>query len=719
MPLKMKRYRLIPIYLIIFLVYHVAKAQGLQLTASYGPGIETGGKMVNDAHGNVYIFGTFTDSIKLSNTIYATASGNFDCYIAKFNHFMQPQWVKTIGTSGVEGAGAIAYYDGRIFLGGWYGAQTTINNDTLFYNLTCISPGFIASMDTSGNFIHAQSFTKDNSISCFVNALEVNKTGLVIAGRLKGQFDFGNNHYLNTYLSGNEHDIFTARFDTAFTCTMAIKANSSLGIQNGDDGATALQLDTLGNIYVGGYFGAISSLSNATLYFGTQTLTAVGGYGFSDFFIAKIRPNGAMAWLRGSGGTLPDFVYKLCLENDSRIALAGRYSDNSTIAGIALPASPADYSSFVGAIDSAGTGISAFRISNESTFQSLKKGYDNYLYAADINTTSPSSRFKIYKIQTDTGIIAIDSLTILQAGNYNAGDIIPPANSCNELRINAGFNMLVKYNNDTVIEQNYQQNLYDFFYGKFSFDTDLLLTAPEITSLTDTVYCSNTDTIHLSVSMVNNASQYFWSILPANAGTVSSNGINAGLALDALYDGPLSISCYAANFCNNSPTSPPLHLTIHAAPTVNAIAAIASNQVEATVINQSNFNWYLDGVPLPYPNSTIINCQGIGSYSVVANNAFCSDSLAEFISCVITAATEKTGSTIKIYPNPAKAMLYIESAGNEPNYIKVYDYTGKVLQESTVSGKVSSLNLNELNSGCYFITIQSHNSYFSSKIIIE
>ena len=58
---------------------------------------------------------------------------------------------------------------------------------------------------------------------------------------------------------------------------------------------------------------------------------------FSDYFVAKIKPNGAAAWLRGSGGSLPDFITNLCLENDTRIAVAGRYSDNSNVGGIPLP----------------------------------------------------------------------------------------------------------------------------------------------------------------------------------------------------------------------------------------------------------------------------------------------------------------------------------------------------------------------------------------------
>jgi hypothetical protein len=146
--------------LFLMLIIRLTQAQNLQLSSSFGPGVETGGKMTQDAHGNIYCFGIFTDTMKLTSNIYAVSNGNFDCYISKFNRYMQPQWIKSIGGTGAEGAGAISYFDGKLFLGGWYGAQTIIDNDTLDFNFNCIAPGFIVSMDTSGNFIRAKDFKR-------------------------------------------------------------------------------------------------------------------------------------------------------------------------------------------------------------------------------------------------------------------------------------------------------------------------------------------------------------------------------------------------------------------------------------------------------------------------------------------------------------------------------------------------------------------------------
>ena len=39
-------------------------SQNIQLSSSLGYGIETGGKMTQDANGNIYCFGIFTDTMR-------------------------------------------------------------------------------------------------------------------------------------------------------------------------------------------------------------------------------------------------------------------------------------------------------------------------------------------------------------------------------------------------------------------------------------------------------------------------------------------------------------------------------------------------------------------------------------------------------------------------------------------------------------------------------
>ncbi len=76
------------LYFALLLLTKNLTAQNIQLASSQGTGIESGGKMTRDDNGNIYCFGTFTDTLRLSNTLFAFSNGNFDCYIIKFNRYM-------------------------------------------------------------------------------------------------------------------------------------------------------------------------------------------------------------------------------------------------------------------------------------------------------------------------------------------------------------------------------------------------------------------------------------------------------------------------------------------------------------------------------------------------------------------------------------------------------------------------------------------------------
>lgn len=691
-------------------------AQNIQVASSSGSGLENGGAMTADAHGNIYCFGTFTDTLKILNAPAQFSNGNYDCYVAKFNRYMQIQWIKTIGSSGAEGAGDIAYYNGKLYLCGWYGAQTIINNDTLIYNFDCLSPGFVAMLDTSGNFLSSKSFTQtSNSINCFINDIEVNKSGVSIAGKIKGQFYFGNNQYVLTNPTFTDHDIFIARFDTSFNCIFALKGSSVLGAQIGEDGASCLQMDTLGNIYVGGFFGSLPNLGNATLYFGSQTATANGGYGFADYFIAKVRANGAVAWLRASGGSLPDVTSKLCLENNSKIAVVGRYSDNSNIGGAALPPSINEYSTYFGTIDSSGNGLTAYRISNEAQWLSLKKGNDNYLYGADLNLTMPSARFKFYKLQIDTGIIAKDSITILHS-NIN-GDLLPPSLNCGEITFNCSFNQIVKYSGDTLISNNYNQNTYDFCFGKYSFNNSFLMT-PQITTPVTNTICSNSPDIAIVATVINNASNYHWTLLPNNAGTIINNGNTIFFDVDSGYSGLVQLVCYVSNFCDISASSDTLDLMILQAPVIYSIVDQTS-YIEVNLNFQDTYDWYYNNTLLPLSNAPSISCLGSGTYTVIASNQSCSDTLSSNISCVISSDKHVESENVNIFPNPAKGNLHINTNTEELKTITIYNITGDLLACYSFSGKQFNLRLDDLSKGSYLIAVQTNSDIFHKHLIME
>ena len=142
--------------------------------------------------------------------------------------------------------------------------------------------------------------------------------------------------------------------------------------------------------------------------------------------------------------------------------------------------------------------------------------------------------------------------------------------------------------------------------------------------------------------------------------------------------------------------------------------------VTSNVVNATNFNWYLDNVLLNFANMPTVNCIGDGVYSIIANNNNCSDTLASFVSCIVSDVNEISNTGLNFYPNPAKENITIEIAPNETlKTITLYDVTGKQLKQTFANSNKVILNLSNLSKGYYFINIQTRQSQYISKIVLE
>jgi hypothetical protein len=61
----------------------------------------------------------------------------------------------------------------------------------------------------------------------------------------------------------------------------------------------------------------------------------------------------------------------------------------------------------------------------------------------------------------------------------------------------------------------------------------------------------------------------------------------------------------------------------------------------------------------------------------------------------------------KIYPNPANELLMLELNGIDPSFFVVYDNCGREVKRSSLSEKITQIDLTNLKSGCYFIHVEN------------
>jgi len=76
-------------------------------------------------------------------------------------------------------------------------------------------------------------------------------------------------------------------------------------------------------------------------------------------------------------------------------------------------------------------------------------------------------------------------------------------------------------------------------------------------------------------------------------------------------------------------------------------------------------------------------------------------------------------SKIKIYPNPTKDKIIIESKEYKIEYIEVYNLQASLLKRVAINDNKAELNISNLKTGCYFLKIVGDDKTFGFKVLKE
>jgi uncharacterized protein (TIGR02145 family) len=99
-------------------------------------------------------------------------------------------------------------------------------------------------------------------------------------------------------------------------------------------------------------------------------------------------------------------------------------------------------------------------------------------------------------------------------------------------------------------------------------------------------------------------------------------------------------------------------------------------------------------------------------YNYSGSNIF-SNLEAGYIRCIRNSGSSSSieeiqvKPTYKIYPNPANELLMLELNGIDPSFFVVYDNCGREVKRSSLSEKITQIDLTNLKSGCYFIHVEN------------
>jgi PKD repeat protein len=146
---------------------------------------------------------------------------------------------------------------------------------------------------------------------------------------------------------------------------------------------------------------------------------------------------------------------------------------------------------------------------------------------------------------------------------------------------------------------------------------------------------------------------------------------------------------------------------------------LSLNMVSALV----NYSLFINGTPtaLVGPMPYLISFPSSGAYSVcfkalnLATN--CSDSVCQTLNVSVGLDKINKKSDIKVYPNPAKDFLSIDNVKEKVN-LQIFNTIGQLVKEETLTAN-TKLNIKELQTGIYFVSLKSNTTAKTIRLVIQ
>ena len=356
----------------MFLIRVNASGDVFWAISAGGAGTDAASAIAVDAMGHVYVAGD-TDSRPADfGTNSVTPTGGTDGFIAKFSPLGSNLWTRTIGSdSNDEAIGVAVMSDGVAVVGQVRNSEASINIGSLGVSGRGSDDGFVAKFDENGNTQWAR--VVGGTGSDVVNAVAVDGDSIYFGGEFRSTaatFNQGASFVTNQ----GGADLFVARFDRNGNLNWSSTVGTS-----GEETVNALSVrgDTVAAV---GFFTA------SVIAFGSDVLNNTGG---EEAFLWGIRTNGQTRGANRFGGTGHDRALDIEIDPAGSLLIGGMFSSTSATFGTNTLGTPGT-SGFVTKV-STNQGIASWAVQiadqNES-IQAIGVGPNREIYAAG-NFLSP------------------------------------------------------------------------------------------------------------------------------------------------------------------------------------------------------------------------------------------------------------------------------------------------------------------------------------------
>ncbi len=323
--------KILQIFTCLFILFNGIDCFGqnvkLDWAQSMGPffGGAGGKALVVDDSGNIYITGSFTDTVDFDSSLISTynliSNGGYDIFILKLDTLGNFIWAKSLGGVSDDISEHMAFDDrGNIIITGGYRGIVDFDPNFGLSNLSSNggTDAFILKLDPNGDFIWAKSMggTSDDMGYSISSDYQGN---VFTIGEYYSTVDFDPGAGLSQLTSEGLEDVFVQKLKRNGDFIWA----KSIG-GTGSERGTSLANDQIGNVYLTGYYiGTVDFNPNGGVY-NLITDSIVG-----DLFILKLNGQGSFEWCKSTqsnGGNDHAYGYpKLVLDSLENVCITGQF----------------------------------------------------------------------------------------------------------------------------------------------------------------------------------------------------------------------------------------------------------------------------------------------------------------------------------------------------------------------------------------------------------
>ena len=242
-------------------------------------------------------------------------------------------------------------------------------------------------------------------------------------------------------------------------------------------------------------------------------------------------------------------------------------------------------------------------------------------------------------------------------------------------------------------------------------DTVIVYAAPAVPTITPsgpTVICED-ETLVLTVSDTVNQVQWY-----------ESNVIMVGetaVSMTPAASGDYSVVVTTPEGCTAS--SAVMQVTIHPLPPKPTF--FVNGNVFTTGVTGVNFQWYLNGSPIPGANSSSLTATQSGTYQLCGTDingcVNCSDTLAY----VGTSLSEINGPEFGIYPNPSNGRFTVvfENSVIPGSALEIRDLAGRLIHRETLQSSPWFVQADPLPAGTYQVSVEKNRLRVTKILIVK